>query len=110
MTRPTWLIVFVTTSLLLVPTLQLSSSAQTEAMDTIAGEEKPIGKGKVRTWLKVDKKTREPKVLGVTLTEAGLQGLPDEKDEAQAGSVKLKLMDGGPDHTFEYELKFPAEA
>ena len=87
--------------------LQLRLSAQKEALDTIAGEQKTIGKGKVRTWLKVDAKSREPRVLGVSVSESGLSGLPAEPDPAQAGSVKLKLMDGGPDHTFEYELKFP---
>ena len=81
-----------------------------EALVTIAGEQRSIGNGTVRTWLKVDPKTREPRVIGVTLTESGLAGLPAEGDPAQKGSVKLKLMDGGPDHTFEYELKFPAEA
>lgn len=79
-------------------------------LDTIAGDQKKIGNGAVRTWLKVDAKTREPRIIGVTITEAGLAGLPKEEDGAQTGSVKLKLMDGGPDHTFEYELKFPAEA
>jgi hypothetical protein len=110
MKKPRWLIGFVTAFLILFPTLELSHSAQTEGTDTIAGEQKPIGKGTVRTWLKVDAKSREPRVLGVTLTESGLSGLPGEADPAQEGSTKLKLMDGGPDHTFEYELKFPAEA
>ena len=81
-----------------------------QALDMIAGDQKTIGDGTVRTWLKVDPKTREPRVIGVTLTEAGLAGLPQEEHPAQGGSVKLKLMDGGPDHTFEYELKFPPEA
>src|SRR3954453_24240000 len=103
MKRSTRLIGFATTSVILFVTLQLSMTAQTGATDTIVGEEKPIGKGKVRTWLKVDAKTREPRILGVTLTEAGLSGLPAETDQAQAGSTKLKLMDGGPDHTFDYE-------
>lgn len=105
-----WLFGFVTTSMMLLPVLQSSLVAQSGSMDTIAGEEKAIGKGKVRTWLKVDAKTREPRVLGISLSDAGLMGLPGEADQAQAGSVKLKLMDGGPDHTFEYELKFPPEA
>jgi hypothetical protein len=104
------LIGFVATLLMLFLILQLCLNAQKEALDTIAGEQKPIGKGTLRTWLKVDAKSREPRVLGVTLTESGLSGLPAEKDPAQAGSTKLKLMDGGPDHTFEYELKFPADA
>ena len=104
------LIYFAATFLVLFLALQLSLSAQKEALDTIAGEQKPIGKGTVRTWLKVDAKTREPRVLGVSVSESGLSGLPADADPAQAGSVKLKLMDGGPDHTFEYEVKFPPEA
>lgn len=104
------LIYLIATILVLFLALQLSLSAQKETLDTIAGEQKTIGKGTVRTWLKVDAKTREPRVLGVTLSESGLSGLPAETDAAQAGSVKLKLMDGGADHTFEYELKFPPEA
>lgn len=110
MKNPRGLIGFVTTFVSLFAALQLFHAAQNEATDTIVGEQKAIGSGSVRTWLKVDAKTREPRVLGVTLTEAGLSGLPAETDQAQKGSVKLKLMDGGPDHTFEYELKFPPEA
>ncbi|MCW5980257.1 MAG: DUF5602 domain-containing protein [Bryobacteraceae bacterium] len=110
MTTPTRLIGFLTASVILLPALQPSLIAQTGATETIVGEEKAIGNGKVRTWLKVDAKTREPRVLGVTLTEAGLSGLPQDGEQAQPGSVKLRLMDGGPNHTFEYELKFPPEA
>src|SRR6266536_6079018 len=101
---------FVSTFLILFLTFQLYLGAQREALDTIAGEQRPIGKGTVRTWLKVDTKSREPRVIGVTVTESGLSGLPGEADPAQEGTVKLKLMDGGPNHTFEYELKFPPEA
>ena len=105
-----WLAGLLAVFLLLFLGLQLRQSAQAEATDTIIGEQKAIGKGTVRTWLKVDMKTREPRSIGVTLTERGVTGLPAETDEAQEGSAKLKLMDGGPDHTFEYELKFPPEA
>ncbi len=110
MKKPISLISFVTTFLVLFPTLQPCLNAQAEVTDTIAGDQKRIGKGTLRTWLKVEPKTREPRVLGVTLTESGLSGLPAESEPAQEGSAKLKLMDGGPDHTFEYELKFPPEA
>jgi hypothetical protein len=99
--------------LLMFVALQLppsAQSAQSGATDTIAGERKTIGKGTVRTWLKVDPRTREPRSLGISLSEQGLSGLPAETDLAHPGSVKLKLMDGGPHHTFEYELKFPPEA
>ncbi|MDZ4801682.1 MAG: DUF5602 domain-containing protein [Bryobacteraceae bacterium] len=104
-----WLVGLLSIPFLLSPALQTSLRAQGPTV-TVVGEEKAIGNGKVRTWLKIDAKTREPRVLGVTLTEAALAGLPGEKDPAQAGSVKLKLMDGGPDHTFEYELMFPKDA
>jgi hypothetical protein len=105
-----WILGVLAIALILFLALQLRQSAQGEATDTIVGEQKTIGNGIVRTWLKVEAKTREPRVLGVTITDKGLTGLPGENDEAQQGSAKLKLMDGGPDHTFEYELKFPAEA
>jgi hypothetical protein len=59
---------------------------------------------------KVNKKSGEPERIGVTLTEAALSGLPADSDAAQEHSMKLRLMDGGPNHTFEYELKFPPEA
>jgi len=105
-----WILAVVAIALILFLALQLRQTAQGEALDTIVGEQKNIGNGTVRTWLKVEAKTREPRVLGVTINDKGLTGLPAENDEAQQGSAKLKLMDGGPDHTFEYELKFPAEA
>ncbi len=90
--------------------LERSETAQVDATQTIVGEQRAIGNGTVRTWLKVDAKTREPRSLGVTLTEQGLAGLPEDTAPAQQGSAKLRLMDGGPNHTFEYELKFPPEA
>jgi len=105
-----WVIGLLGLFLLLLLALQLRQTAETEATDTIVGEQKTIGNGSVRTWLKVDSKTREPRAIGVTQTEQGLSGLPAEADAAQQGSSKFKLMDGGPDHTFEYELSFPAEA
>lgn len=110
MKRTRQLIDCVATVLIVSLTLPLCPIAQAQTLDTITGEQKRIGNGTVRTWVKVDAKTREPRVIGVSLTESGLSGLPAEADSAQAGSAKLKLMDGGPDHTFEYELKFPAEA
>jgi hypothetical protein len=90
--------------------LNLGRSAQVDTTQTIVGDQKKIGNGTVRTWVKVDAKTREPRVLGVTLTESGLSGLPADGAAAQEGSSKLRLMDGGPNNTFEYELMFPKEA
>ena len=59
--------------------------AQQDATKTIVGDQKTIGNGTVRTWLKADAKTGEPRSLGVTLTEAALSGLPGDDDPAQAG-------------------------
>src|SRR5215470_14676608 len=111
MKKSKWLIGFLAAFLLLFLVFQVRHSAQAQAQTTtVNGEQKTIGNGVVRTWVKVDARTREPRSIGVTLTEAGLNGLPTEAGNAQPGSAKLKLMDGGPDHTFEYELKFPPEA
>ena len=44
---------------------------------TILGEVLPFGDGTARTWVHVDGRG-EPTALGVTLTEAALQGLPAE--------------------------------
>lgn len=77
---------------------------------TIVGEEKPIGNGTVRTWLKIDEETGAPVSIGVTMTEDGLYGLPEDGDPAQEDSLKLELLDGSGFHTFEYELQFPEEA
>jgi hypothetical protein len=96
--------------LCVVVSVQFSQSAQPDATQTIVGEQKNIGNGSVRSWLKVDAKTREPRSLGITLTETALTGLPGDTGPAQPGSMMLRLMDGGPNHTFEYELKFPPEA
>ena len=90
--------------------LELSHSAAMDATETLVGEQKNIGNGSVRTWLKVDTKDREPRSIGVTLTASALSGLPADTDVPQENSLKLRLMDGGPNHTFEYELKFPPEA
>jgi hypothetical protein len=73
---------------------------------TIFGDEKQVGNGNVRTWVKVDK-DQKPLSIGITVTESALSGLPTEDAPPQEGSLKLKLMDGGPNHTFEYELMFP---
>jgi Domain of unknown function (DUF5602) len=86
-----------------------SHGAEIDATKTILGEQKNIGNGSIRTWLKVDAKNGEPRSIGVTLTASALSGLPADSDAPQEGSSKLRLMDGGPNHTFEYELKFPPE-
>lgn len=93
--------------------LQLSFASATVVADTtrtIMGEEVPIGNGTVRTWLKINERTGVPESIGVTMTEGGLYGLPEDADPPQKGSLKLKLIDGSPHHTFEYGLHFPEEA
>jgi hypothetical protein len=110
MNKTTWLVGLPAVFVCFFLGLQLMPAAQGDSTQTINGEQKNIGRGTVRTWLKVDARTREPRSLGVTLTESALMGLPGDNDNAQAGSQRLRLMDGGPNHTYEYELKFPAEA
>src|SRR5204863_1531920 len=109
MKKMSWLIAFLIIVASVSVALVLSQNPQ-DGTQTIAGDQKNIGKGTVRTWLKVDAKTREPRSLGITLSETALTGLPGDNDDAQPGSQRLRLMDGGPNHTYEYELKFPAEA
>src|SRR5688500_6239621 len=82
--------------------LSLERSEGQAGTRMIAGEQRAIGKGTVRTWLRVDAKTEEPLSLGVTLSDTALTGLPADSDPPQAGSTKHRLMDGGPNFTFEY--------
>jgi hypothetical protein len=109
MKRSRFLIGFLATLLILLLSVGISPTAMADSTKTIVGEQKQLGNGSVRTWLQVDE-NNQPLRLGVTLTESALSGLPGESDEPQEGSLKLHLMDGSPNHTFEYELKFPKEA
>ena len=109
MKRMSLLIGLLTAFFVLSPAMERSHGADGDSTKTILGEEKKVGNGSVRTWLKVDAKTGEPRRIGVTLTESALSGLPADADRAHEGSVRLRLMDGGPNHTFEHELKFPSE-
>lgn len=95
--------------LLLLGVISPGAIAAPQNYITIVGEEKEIGNGRVRTWLQVDRETKKPVSIGVSLTESALSGLPADSDEPQKDSLKLQLMDGSPDHTFEYELRFPQE-
>lgn len=74
----------------------------------IYGETKPLGKGTVRTWVKLDD-YGHPLDIGVSFTKAALSGLPTESDEIEDYPQKLMLMDGSGHPTFEYELTFPKE-
>jgi hypothetical protein len=98
------------TAFLILQLSFVSLPAIAETTRTIVGQEMPIGNGTVRTWLKINEKNGTPESIGVTMTEGGLYGLPEDKDPAQKGSLKLKLIDGSPHHTFEYEILFPEEA
>src|SRR5256714_6676120 len=89
---------------------ELCHAAQIEGTKMLIGEQKNIGNGSVRTWLNIDTESGEPRSIGITLTGSALSGLPADGEAPQEGSLKLRLMDGGPNHTFEYELKFPPEA
>jgi hypothetical protein len=84
--------------------------ADATSTKTILGDRKDIGKGSLWTWLKVDAETKVPVSLGVSITDAGLDGLPGDDQPAQKDSLRLKLIDGSPYHNFEYELLFPKEA
>jgi Domain of unknown function (DUF5602) len=105
-----WVSGFLAACFCLSMSLEDSQGSTVHSIRIIAGEQKNIGNGSVRTWLKVDSKSGEPRSIGVTLTESALSGLPADSDEPQEGSLRLRLMDGGPNHTFEYELEFPPEA
>jgi hypothetical protein len=73
------------------------------------GEAQPLGNGSMRTWVKLDN-DGNPSDIGVSLTEAALFGLPEESDNFGEYPLKLTLLDGIGNSTFEYELLFPKEA
>ena len=73
------------------------------------GEAQPLGNGSVRTWVTLDS-NRNPLDIGVSFTEAALFGLPQESDDFGEYPLKLPLLDGIGNSTFEYELLFPQEA
>jgi hypothetical protein len=73
------------------------------------GEAQPLGNGSVRTWVTLDSE-RNPLDIGVSFTESALFGLPQESDDFGEYPLKLTLLDGIGNSTFEYELLFPKEA
>ncbi|GAC1494104.1 MAG: hypothetical protein NVS2B14_07510 [Chamaesiphon sp.] len=109
MKRSKLLLSFIVALFLLLLWIGQTPEAMAASTKTIVGDEKQLGNGSVRTWLRVDEKNK-PLSLGVTLTESALSGLPGESDPPQKDSLKLHLMDGSPNHTYEYELMFPKEA
>ncbi|MEA5502859.1 DUF5602 domain-containing protein [Halotia wernerae UHCC 0503] len=72
----------------------------------VYGTAQPLGNGTARTWVKLSDQGI-PTDIGVTLTEASLSGLPDNDDDLGEYPLKLKLLDGIGNSTFEYELLFP---
>lgn len=75
----------------------------------VYGAAQPLGNGNVRTWLKLSDQGI-PTDIGVTFTEAALSGLPNNDDDVGEYPLKLKLLDGIGNSTFEYELLFPEAA
>ncbi len=73
------------------------------------GEPQPLGNGSMRTWVTLDN-NGNPSDIGVSFTEAALFGLPEESDNFGEYPLKLTLLDGIGNSTFEYELLFPKEA
>jgi len=73
------------------------------------GEAQPLGNGFMRTWVKLNE-DRTPSDIGISFTEAALFGLPEEEDDFGEYPLKLTLLDGIGNSTFEYELLFPKEA
>ena len=73
------------------------------------GEAQPLGNGSVRTWVRLDDHEK-PTDIGVSFTESALLGLPEESDDFGEYPLKLPLLDGIGNSTFEYELLFPQEA
>ncbi|MEB3270204.1 MAG: DUF5602 domain-containing protein [Synechococcus sp.] len=108
-TRRPFLIGIVLVALLvLVATTPVWS--QSSRLRLIQGESKKVGNGLVSTWVKVQDSSGIPDSIGITITPGALEGLPADHEQAQADSLKLKLIDGSPHHNFEYELMFPPEA
>jgi hypothetical protein len=74
----------------------LQPSAATESLSvsndkTIVGETKPLGKGQVRSWVRVDK-SGNPSAIGLTFTENALSTLPAEPPPGQEGvGISLAL-------------------
>lgn len=101
-------------SLLLATALLIAAASpawsQSPRLRLIKGESKKVGNGLVWTWVKIQEPSGIPDSIGITITPGALQGLPEDHQAAQPGSMKLKLIDGSPHHNFEYELMFPPEA
>ena len=73
------------------------------------GEAQPLGDGSMRTWVKLNS-DGTPSDIGVSFNEEALSGLPEESDDFGEEPLKLTLLDGIGNSTFEYELLFPQEA
>ena len=61
--------------ILAVVIASLAFAAWAAAPQIFWGQEKPLGQGTIRTWVKLDQ--GKPTAIGVTFSEAALSGLPD---------------------------------
>ncbi|MBN3944691.1 DUF5602 domain-containing protein [Nostoc sp. NMS9] len=75
----------------------------------VYGAVQPLGNGNVRTRLKLNN-LGIPTDIGVTFTKASLSDLPNNDDDLGEYPLKLKLLDGIGNSTFEYELLFSKAA
>jgi hypothetical protein len=73
----------------------------------IFGEQKAIGEGSVRSWVKLDR-NQNPISIGISLTDAAVDTAPPN-DDAPPGQdgIKTQLQDGIGHQTFEYEVAIP---
>src|SRR5688500_7454327 len=62
--------------------------------DHVFGPAVPVGNGMAMAWAKLDKTTKKPIAVGITLTETAIQGLPMDMP--------------GEMPTMEYRLELPA--
>ncbi|HEY9245957.1 MAG TPA: DUF5602 domain-containing protein, partial [Candidatus Methanoperedens sp.] len=67
-------------SILLLIGFTLAVAGCTGKSGTFTGEEKAMGNGKVRSWIKLDKEGN-PSSIGVTFSETSLSGLPSSTQE-----------------------------
>ncbi|MDJ0618180.1 MAG: DUF5602 domain-containing protein [Calothrix sp. MO_192.B10] len=80
----------------------------TAQAEQIYGESKPLGKGNAITWVKLDD-SGHPLDIGVSFSKEALSGLPTESDKTGNYPLRLMMMDGSGNPTFEYELPLPTE-
>src|SRR5690606_5961810 len=85
------------TSLVFAAIVATAGACDTCKKDLVFGKPIVLGNGMAFSWARIDKVTKKPIAVGVTLTEAALTGLPDAKDL----DPKMPMM--------EYVLEVPKE-